>query len=117
MLSDVRIAQMYVNKANNAHARGLEFSISFSTYKNMMRAKRCKYTGITLTEQRIGAQSHRATDRTIDRIDASKGYINGNCVACSHAANQFKSNFECDTFPLSTNDAKKIIAALERGRA
>jgi hypothetical protein len=38
----------------------------------------------------------RATDRTIDRVDASKGYVIGNVVACCYAVNHMKSLVEND---------------------
>lgn len=56
-----------------------------------MRAKRCFYSGVELTEP--GAQS-LMTDRSIDRIDADRPYESGNVVACCHKMNLLKSSFE-----------------------
>lgn len=85
-----KVAEKYINKMQNAHSRGIAFKLTLQGMTNLMRAKRCYYTGVVLTEPRSG-QPLRATDRTIDRIDGSKGYIPGNVVACCNAANHLKS--------------------------
>lgn len=90
---DLLVARKYLAKRDNALSRGLEFTLSLQSMANMMRAKQCYYTGIKLTDPRPG-QPLRATDRTIDRVDASKGYVPGNVVACCHAANNLKSQCE-----------------------
>jgi hypothetical protein len=89
---DLYVAKKFAAKAQNARDRGLEFTISFMSMKNMLKAQKCYYTGLPMTRQ-IGSVQ-RASDITIDRIDASKGYIPGNVVACSYAANQLKSQVE-----------------------
>jgi hypothetical protein len=109
LMTDVRIAQKYVSKANNARERGIEFNLPFTSFKNMMRAKKCQYTDIVLTD--TGNQC--ATDRTIDRIDSRKGYVKGNVIAICHAANQFKGMFEGGSFSITTSAAKKIIELVE----
>lgn len=89
---DLYVARKFAGKAQNAKDRGLEFTITFQSMKNMLKAKKCYYTGLPMTRQ-IGA-NQRGSDVTIDRVDSSKGYIPGNVVACSYAANQLKSQVE-----------------------
>lgn len=90
MVDDLQVARKFISKRDNALQRGLEFSLSLRGMGNLLRAKKCYYTGIPLTEPKAGVPL-RASDRTIDRVDASKGYIAGNVVACCHAANHLKS--------------------------
>lgn len=88
---DLYLARKYVMKEENAKRRGIPFKLTFQSYKNLMRAKKCYYTGIELSDVE-GA----ADQRTIDRINANKGYEKGNVVACCHAFNQLKAKMEHD---------------------
>lgn len=112
MLQDTEIARLYLNKYKRAVAAGYDFDLSFTSYKNMMRAKHCYYTGIGLTQPRSGNYAPRTTDRTIDRIDNTIGYVKGNVVACSHAANQFKSTFESGQSVFQIKHIKRMMRKL-----
>jgi len=104
MQPDITLAEKYLRKVEDAKNRGIEFNLSLTSYKNIQRAKRCYFTGITLTDV-----PNLANTRTIDRIDPTKGYEKGNVVACSFAANYFKSKIEVDT-GLNVNQMSKVIA-------
>ena len=112
MLHDTVIARLYLNKYKRALKDGYEFDLSFTSYKNMIRAEHCYYTGIKLTQPRSGNHPPRPTDRTIDRINNDEGYIVGNVVACCHAANQFKSTFESGTSPFEIKHIKRMMKRL-----
>lgn len=88
---DLYVARKMQGKAHNARDRGIEFNLSFAAMRNLLRSKKCYYTGIALTRPESGSTTLKASDLTIDRIDSSKGYVHGNVVACCHAANQMKS--------------------------
>lgn len=88
---DLYVMEKMQSKMHNARQRGVQFDLTFQAMKNLCRAKKCYYTGIPLTKPKSG-QPAQASDFTIDRIDASKGYVAGNVVACCHAANQLKSH-------------------------
>ena len=95
---ELKVAKKLVAKEKDAKRRGIEFGLTFQSMKNLMKAKRCYYTGIVLTEP-AGLQDDQlagrhASDRTIDRIDGSKGYVPGNVVACCNAANNIKAQLE-----------------------
>lgn len=94
--SDIQIARNYTAKADNARSRGIEFGLSFTAYKNLVRAKKCKVSGVLLTTPRPQKEL-LATDRTIDRIDSRKGYVSGNVMAVCHGVNNFKAFFENST--------------------
>ena len=91
---DVYCAKKLLGKLDNARQRGIEFNLSFTAIKNLMKAKRCYYTGVKLTLPTGGADTLKANSLTIDRIDSSLGYVPGNVVACSHAFNQLKANVD-----------------------
>ena len=105
-MNDLTIAQKYVSKAQNAKARNLSFDLSFTSFKNLMMAKRCFYTKAILTDydSTIG---NRPTDRTIDRLDCNLGYVKGNVVACCSVANQLKASME--TSGIDCSSMIKII--------
>lgn len=90
--ADLILAKKFISKAQNAQSRGIVFDLSLTTFRNLMRAKKCYYTGLQLTDD--GSVVCEPTRRTIDRIDHKKGYVNGNVVACSHVFNQFKNEME-----------------------
>lgn len=113
MNSDVKLAKRYISKADRARLSGIDFELSITSYRNLMRAKKCGYTGMPLTDP-VSGRPTKATDRTIDRIDNSKGYIAGNVIAVSHAANQAKSVFENPAATLTIQSMKRMIARIEK---
>ena len=116
MISDIELAQKYVLKHQVVtHAGGI-FDLSFTSFKNMYRAKRCGYTGVLLTHKRK-SKSLRETDITVDRIDNSKGYVNGNVIAVCHAANRFKGQLENPNNVITAKEAlaiAKIMLKVEK---
>lgn len=91
-MSDETVARKFLNKIAACKKSGTEFRLTFAEFKRVITAKRCKYTGILLTDK--GAEHRLQTDVTIDRIDNSKGYVPGNVAACCHGYNSFKAVLE-----------------------
>lgn len=91
---DKYVANYYVNKIVSSKARGIAFNLTLTQVKNMLRAKKCQYTGIDLTHVAKGTGIQSPTDVTIERIDPSRPYETGNVCAISFAANQAKSMFD-----------------------
>ena len=91
-MDDLKIAKKYTTKAGNAAASGHEFDMSFTEFKRLMLTKRCKYTGMVMTEQE--GPNPKSTDRTLDRYDNAEGYVHGNVYAVCHWVNQLKSTLE-----------------------
>ena len=90
---DRYIVQYYMNKVDSCRSRGIAFNLTFTEVKNLLRAKKCQYTGVALTHTN-SKTSQRDTDATIERMDSSKPYEPGNVCAVSYAANQAKSGFD-----------------------
>ncbi len=83
------VARKYIEKMQNAKNRGVEFDLTLTSMKNLVKAKRCYYTGVELT---VG--TGLPTDMSIDRVDNSLGYVKGNVVACCQGANRIKGLME-----------------------
>lgn len=105
-MDDLELAKRYIGKADSCKARNISFTLSLTSYRNLMRAKYCFYTGILLTEKGI-------TGRTIDRIDNTKGYESGNVVACCAGFNHIKSIWESPE-ELDFKDVVKGIKKLQK---
>ncbi len=88
-LSDLSVAKKLVQLKQSADNRGIAFNLKFLTIKKLMLVKKCYYTGRIFTESGVNA-------RSIDRVDTSKGYIEGNVVACTIDINQKKTNLTTD---------------------
>jgi len=94
--TDLDVANKFISLAGNASARRKEFSLTLVDVRRLLTKKRCEYTGVELT--RATTALPNATDRTIDRLDADAGYIQGNVFAVSHHANSLKNElFEKET--------------------
>lgn len=79
-MNDASIAKAYLNKIDNAKSRGVSFNLPLLSYINVMKAKKCYFTGLTLTDN----------NRSIDRLDNKLGYVKGNVVACINFFNKLK---------------------------
>lgn len=90
-MKDLILAKKYISKSQNAASRGIAFTLTYRGFCNMMKAKRCYYTGVELND--IDGDPNQ---RSIDRVDSSKPYETGNVVACSRAFNQLKGSLERD---------------------
>lgn len=98
---DIAVMKVMHNKINSCRTRKIEWKLTFTSVKNLMKARYCYYTGIEMTiPSKEGAIL--PTDFSIDRVDSSKPYEKGNVVAACHAANQLKSVIESPTNEILT---------------
>ncbi len=106
MKSDIELARFLINKEQSCRDRGIEFDLSFTSLKNINRARSCYYTGLPLTKDTL----------TVDRVNGSKGYVEGNVVACHKDVNMFKSFFEEGSrkdIKFTMEQVKNIIKKIE----
>lgn len=94
--SDIEVAKKLINIHQSAMDRKLEFNLSFESVKTLLKFQTCYYTG-----RRFDNEGPYA--RSIDRIDSSKGYIEGNVVSCTVDINGKKSNLSDDEIELLYN--------------
>lgn len=86
---DAYVARRYISKFSSAKNRGIAFELSFAEFKRLMTAKRCHYTGISMTS--VKDNTPVFSDRTLERIDSSEGYTKQNTVVCCHGMNSLKN--------------------------
>lgn len=110
---DTFVARVYTNKVKHCKEQHIEFNLTLTQVKNMLRAKRCQYTGVELTHC-IAGEPQTLTDVTIDRIDNSKGYVTGNVIACSKAANSFKGVIENPSNAINMKQFLKMAKKLDK---
>ena len=92
----IDIAQKYKNLVQSARSRNKEFNLTFNDVKKLIDRKTCYYTKVKFNN------NDPRYVRTIDRKNASLGYVRGNVVACTHQANSLKEHlFESPRHPLS----------------
>jgi hypothetical protein len=101
-VTDLIVAKKILHLAQSAKDRNLEFDLSFKTVKRLLSVKRCYYTNEEFEE--LGGKS-----RTIDRIDASIGYIEGNVVACTSEFNGKKCNLTVKEIELLYKKVKRFL--------
>lgn len=95
-LSDVEVAKKLLNIYQSAVDRKLEFNLSFESVKTLLQFSSCYYTGRKF-------ESEGPYARSIDRVDSSKGYIEGNVVSCTVDINGKKSNLSDEEIELLYN--------------
>jgi hypothetical protein len=104
--SDVEVAKKLLNIYQSAMDRKLEFNLSFESVKTLLKFQTCYYTGRKF-------DNDGPYGRSIDRIDSSKGYIDGNVVSCTVDINGKKSNLSDDEIELLYNKIvlhkKKVV--------
>jgi hypothetical protein len=105
-ISDLEVAKKMIKIYQSAVDRKMEFSLSFATVKKLLSYKTCFYTNREFVEDK----ENSPYARSFDRIDSSKGYIEGNVVACTVDINGKKSNLsleEIETLYLKLVAAQK----------
>ena len=100
IVDDYTVAKKLIQLKQSADSRGLEFSLSFKTIKKLLNTKICFYTGKKFTKDGLN-------NRTIDRVDSSKGYIEGNVVACTVYINSKKSNLTIEEIHTISDKVKQ----------
>lgn len=79
------VATRYLQLKDSAKSRGKEFNLTLLDVRRLMQRKTCFFTKRRFDEGDVNWK------RTMDRLDASKGYVKGNVVACSKWANSLKN--------------------------
>lgn len=87
IITDLMVAKKLISLESSASSRGKEFDLSFKTVKRLLKMKKCFFTGVEMNEE----HGHN-NQRTIDRLDNLKGYVEGNIVACTKTINNLKGS-------------------------
>lgn len=83
--SDFGVAKKYLQVYNSAKERGIEFTLSLSQVRLLIKKKKCYYTDLPFD------YSDKQKSLTFDRLDSKIGYVHGNVVACRYDVNQLKN--------------------------
>jgi hypothetical protein len=83
---------------NNASKRGLCWELSEEDFKRLTSSS-CFYTGLAPSQVwRADRSAEPYVYNGVDRIDSTKGYSVGNCVACAPAINKMKWELSQEQF-------------------
>ena len=104
VISDLDIAKKMIKISQSAQDRKLEFNLTFETVKRLMTEPRCYYT-----DKPFGVEENGLSARSFDRVDSSKGYIEGNLVAATVDINQKKSNLTIEEINCIYEGVKRFI--------
>lgn len=102
--TDLEVAKKLIKISQSAADRKLEFNLTFETVKRLMTYKNCFYTNKPFSNE-----SENPNNRSFDRMDSSKGYIEGNVVACTIDINQKKSNMSLEEITCLYNKLVKKL--------
>ena len=104
---DFYVAKKYARKYSRSREECVDFTLSLFEFKKIISRKTCFYTGVVMNKP-IGESSVLDNDLTLDRVDNSKGYVSGNVVACTRAANNLKGIWENPKFEITVENARDI---------
>ena len=107
-MNEELIAKAYLKKAFNAKKVNQEWSISIAQFKKLYLQTHCYYSGEELSERgedHVGKWNYP----TYERVDASKGYIQGNVVVICHCLNDLKGQLEAKHTPYSFEMVQRMF--------
>lgn len=111
---ELEVSKKYFHLHKSATSRGIDFDLTLTDVRNLLKRKRCAYSGEEMVKgvpvQREGDQIPNAL--TIDRKNPNIGYVRGNVVSCTHTANQLKSTLEVGDVK-QFKMMKKLLGILE----
>jgi hypothetical protein len=85
-LTDIIACRRYIQAYENARDRGIDFQLTISDVKRLMRKTRCHYTGILFDHSIVDFRP------SFDRVDKNKPYTKDNVVMCMTAVNHLKND-------------------------
>lgn len=97
-ITDLEVAKKMIKIHQSAVDRKLEFDLTFLTVKKLLTYKTCFYTNREFVDDKESPFA-----RSFDRIDSTKGYVEGNVVACTVDFNQKKSNLTIEEIEILYN--------------
>lgn len=99
---DLYVAKKFVQIQQSAESRNIDFAMTLTEVKKLLRQKKCFFTEVELTNKLNDPYM-----RTFDRIDNNIGYVDGNVVACTKEFNEIKGCLTIDQIRLLVRGLKK----------
>lgn len=81
-----RVLSKRLQILKSANSRGLEFNLTDANVRKLLSTKECYYTGVAFNEG-----DDPLNIRTFERVDDTKGYVQGNVVVVTLRANRIKN--------------------------
>ena len=94
---DEKVAKKFIALNKSASDRDKPFNLTLIGVANLLRAKKCFYTGKELNDNNL----------SIDRVDNKLGYVTGNVVACRKDINQAKNQLSIEDIIRMADKLKK----------
>jgi len=103
-----RLNIIFHSSIGNAKKRGLEHSISIDYLEKLWNNQKglCYYTNKEMLRNLTNSDNNNDSI-SIDRVDSSKGYIEGNIVLCRWIVNRMKNDISHDEFLTIISDINK----------
>ena len=101
-VTDLEVAKKLIQIEQSASSRGFKFDLSLRTVRRLMNTEKCFFTGVVMNNI-----ENDPNQRTFDRINNRKGYVEGNMVACTKEFNNKKAN-------LTINDIVLLYKGLQK---
>ena len=100
-VTDLDVASKFIQIEQSASDRGFKFNLTLRTVRRLLNTEKCFFTGKIMTS--TGGE----LQRSFDRIDNRKGYVEGNMVACCRDFNSKKGSLTIDDIKLLYLGLKK----------
>lgn len=89
VISDLRIADLYMQKARNAKSSNQHFGLTYIEFYQLMAAPICSYSG-----RRFSNDPNSSDSMSLERINPNKGYTPENTIAVTKGSNSEKSRLD-----------------------
>lgn len=83
--TNLKVIACYATKAANAKRAGKEFNMSLSTFANIKEQTHCAYSGLEFNKENVFS---------LERIDNSIGYVDGNVIPVTKYINTLRGDHE-----------------------
>lgn len=93
------LSAKYIQMKLSSKKRGIDFTLTISQLRNLLKRKQCYYSGIRFDDKHT---------LTIDRLDNTKGYCKDNVVVCSSIINKIKESVMENKRVTDTMNQKQI---------
>jgi hypothetical protein len=93
-----QVSKTYFHRtARNARVRGLDFQVSLSYLANLYEKQegKCALTGLPIP---FGKRTAHQSEASLDRVDSTKGYVEGNVQWVHKDVNKMKMDFTTERF-------------------
>lgn len=111
-IDDEDVARKFLQLKDSARKRNIEFNLNLTTVRNLLKAKRCAYSGLPFD------YTDPKKSPTVDRKDHRKGYVKGNVVSCRQEINELKNVLIEHPLSIFKDDIKlliKTVCSWEKG--